>query len=168
MSRGSGPIELGVIRVLEKSAGANGMTPEEVAWFMTKRPERPETTRTAFHASVRRALRRLLDKRIVTEVQPHRYSLPAWERQFRAQREASERYQRRRAREAQRRHERVFPGFGALYGTAAEPSREEQTLIKLLGMLGSEHDGEVLNAARQIERKRRQMGKTWEELLVPD
>jgi hypothetical protein len=39
-------------------------------------------------------------------------------------------------------------------------------LVKLLGMLGSDHDGEVVNAARQIEKLRRQIGLTWDELIV--
>ena len=40
-------------------------------------------------------------------------------------------------------------------------------LAKTLGMLGSEHDGEVLAAARQAERLRRQMGAAWSDLISP-
>lgn len=38
-------------------------------------------------------------------------------------------------------------------------------LIKLLGMLGSAHDGEVLNAAKLAQRTLGECGITWEELL---
>jgi hypothetical protein len=37
-------------------------------------------------------------------------------------------------------------------------------LAKLLGMLGSEHDGEALAAARQVERLRTEAGLTWAEI----
>jgi hypothetical protein len=40
-------------------------------------------------------------------------------------------------------------------------------LAKILGMLGSAHDGEVIAAARQAERIRREAGATWRELLSP-
>jgi hypothetical protein len=39
-------------------------------------------------------------------------------------------------------------------------------LAKFLGMLGSNHDGEVLNAARIAERLRKQLDKTWVSLLT--
>ncbi len=39
-------------------------------------------------------------------------------------------------------------------------------LAKFLGMLGSNHDGEVLNAARIAERLRKQLDKTWVALLI--
>lgn len=38
-------------------------------------------------------------------------------------------------------------------------------LIQLLGMLGSEHDGEVLNAARLAQRELGAMGVTWAEVI---
>jgi hypothetical protein len=40
-----------------------------------------------------------------------------------------------------------------------------EKLAAVLGMLGSEHDGEVLAAARAAERLRAQAGATWAELL---
>jgi hypothetical protein len=39
-------------------------------------------------------------------------------------------------------------------------------LIKLLGMLGSEHDGECLNAARSAQRLVKEAGETWEQVLM--
>jgi hypothetical protein len=39
-------------------------------------------------------------------------------------------------------------------------------LVAVLGMLGSAHDGEVLNAARLAERFRKQLNLTWPELFA--
>jgi hypothetical protein len=39
-------------------------------------------------------------------------------------------------------------------------------LAKVLGMLAFAHDAEVLVAARQAERLRRELGVTWKELLA--
>jgi hypothetical protein len=36
----------------------------------------------------------------------------------------------------------------------------------VLGLLSSEHDGEVVVAARQAERLRRELGCSWNELLA--
>jgi hypothetical protein len=44
---------------------------------------------------------------------------------------------------------------------------DRERLSKLLGMLGSEHDGEALAAARQAERLRAEAGLTWAEILLP-
>jgi hypothetical protein len=38
-------------------------------------------------------------------------------------------------------------------------------LIKVLGMLGSSHDGERANAALQAERIRKEAGLTWSDIL---
>lgn len=40
-----------------------------------------------------------------------------------------------------------------------------ERLAKILGMLGSEHDGEVLNAGRQAEAVRREAGLTWVQII---
>ena len=45
---------------------------------------------------------------------------------------------------------------------AADPDK----LARVLGLLGSDHDGEVIAAARAAERLRRQTGKSWTELLL--
>lgn len=41
-------------------------------------------------------------------------------------------------------------------------------LIKLLGMLGSDHEGEVVNAARMAQRLLGSEGMTWVEVLAPN
>jgi hypothetical protein len=43
---------------------------------------------------------------------------------------------------------------------------DRERLAKLLGLLGSEFDGEVAAAARQAERLRREAGLTWPEILT--
>ena len=42
-----------------------------------------------------------------------------------------------------------------------------QRLARVCGLLGSDHDGEALAAARQAEKIRKKVGLTWDELLVP-
>lgn len=42
-----------------------------------------------------------------------------------------------------------------------------QRLARLLGMLGSAHDGEVLNAARLADRLVRDHGTTWHDVVRP-
>ncbi|MFL5252568.1 MAG: hypothetical protein ACJ8AI_06680 [Rhodopila sp.] len=44
---------------------------------------------------------------------------------------------------------------------------DRQRLARVCGLLGSDHDGEALAAARQAEKIRKKVGLTWEELLVP-
>lgn len=43
-----------------------------------------------------------------------------------------------------------------------------EKLAAVLGMLGSDHDGEVLAAARQAERMRRQAGLAWADLIAAE
>jgi hypothetical protein len=40
-----------------------------------------------------------------------------------------------------------------------------QRLARLLGVMGSDHDGEVLNAARMADRLVREQGATWHEVV---
>src|SRR5690348_2846561 len=46
-------------------------------------------------------------------------------------------------------------------------SLDRERLAKLLGLLGSNHDGEVLAAARQAERLRSAAGVTWADIISP-
>jgi len=46
-------------------------------------------------------------------------------------------------------------------------SLDRERLAKLLGMLGSAHDGEVIAAARQAERLRQGAGLTWDDIVQP-
>jgi hypothetical protein len=72
-----------------------------------------------------------------------------WAREIARQRQAREEARERLRQEAARLRK-------------AAPS----TLARVLGMLGSSHDGEALAAARKAEEIRRGMGKTWQQLLA--
>jgi hypothetical protein len=50
---------------------------------------------------------------------------------------------------------------------AALPPADRTRLANLLGMLGSEHDGEIINAARAATRLVRDRGLTWHQVLAP-
>jgi hypothetical protein len=43
---------------------------------------------------------------------------------------------------------------------------DRKRLAAVLGMLGSAHGGEVMNAARQAERIRHEAGATWHEIII--
>jgi hypothetical protein len=72
----------------------------------------------------------------------------------------------RRAREEARRA-RGRASWERWTGGAAEIHSSSRTLlVKALGMLGSDHDGEILAAARTAEQQRRKLNLTWDELIV--
>lgn len=48
----------------------------------------------------------------------------------------------------------------------AVPQAVRDRLARLLGMVGSAHDGEALNAARLADKLLRQTGATWFEILT--
>jgi hypothetical protein len=49
----------------------------------------------------------------------------------------------------------------------AVPQAIRDRLARLLGMVGSAHDGEALNAARLADKVVRSLGLTWTEVLAP-
>jgi hypothetical protein len=72
----------------------------------------------------------------------------------------------RRARE-EARPARERASWGRWTGGAAEIHSSSRTLlVKALGMLGSDHDGGILAAARTAEQQRRKLNLTWDELIV--
>lgn len=46
-------------------------------------------------------------------------------------------------------------------------SGARETLVKALGMLGSEHAGERASAAMVVEKLRAKLGLTWDHLIIP-
>jgi hypothetical protein len=50
---------------------------------------------------------------------------------------------------------------------AALPPDAAAKLVKILGMLGSDHDGECVAAARQATRLIKSHNATWEHVLAP-
>ena len=80
----------------------------------------------------------------------------------RAQRRERDRARRQKRRyEADQEDEESRMAWQHLQDRAHDTARLEH----LLGMLGSAHEGEVLNAARLAEKERRRLGKTWKEIL---
>ena len=47
------------------------------------------------------------------------------------------------------------------------PGRSRELLIKALGMLSSVHEGERANAGSIVEKRRLELGMTWDELIIP-
>ena len=109
--------------------------------------------------SVRRALYSLERKGLVIrrEAPPGR-SKWLWTLASAAKREARRQRRAREKTEGARRRKKFLERADAATATNAR-------LAKLLGMLGSDHDGEVLSAARQVEAERRKLGKVWTEIL---
>jgi predicted AAA+ superfamily ATPase len=70
---------------------------------------------------------------------------------------------------ANRNYERLEEEYSKLRKEALERLRKEQperdVLVKILGMLGSEHDGEALAAARNAEKLRSKLGLGWDQIV---
>jgi colicin import membrane protein len=58
--------------------------------------------------------------------------------------------------------------FDHLFGkkTAQINAAQRDTLMKCLGLLGSEHAGEVANAAAMAEKVRKKLNASWDDLIV--
>jgi hypothetical protein len=81
------------------------------------------------------------------------------------ERKKAEANARRAREEARRARERA--SWGRWTSGAAEIHSSSRTLlVKALGMLGSDHDDEILAAARTAEQQRRKLNLTWDELIV--
>src|SRR6185437_13525186 len=53
-------------------------------------------------------------------------------------------------------------------GPVVHQNERLKFLSKILGMLGSSEDGEVLAAARKAEAKRAELGLSWEMIIMGD
>jgi hypothetical protein len=134
------------------------LSTKQLAWWIAKGAPTP-----SIRASVRRALGRLEQEKLVMgDPASKTWVLTQAERRRERKRQEADgaRRERRRDQEAEAEQKSI---------RAPPPPKtvDRALLAKLLGMLGSSHDGEVLNAARLVERERRRCGKTWEELLEP-
>jgi hypothetical protein len=69
--------------------------------------------------------------------------------------------QYREVRRLQEENDRLKAQLDRVLASAIDRAK----LAKILGRLGSRHDGEVMNAARMAEDLRRQAGLSWEDLL---
>ncbi len=160
MSRGFGRIEREIIEILDLVFGTTGPTGAGLAEWITGTADSP---------SVRRALKRLEAKGVVTPLPKRNGRSIAWVLTKTAKNEA--RRKRRRERDRARRQKRKYEAnqenveSRLAQQRLQDRVRETTRLERLLGMLGSAHEGEVSNAARMIERERSRLGKTWKELL---
>ena len=81
--------------------------------------------------------------------------------------EAKARRKRTRTTERQEQENERISAFlvgSAKVATPLEPAARAK-LVKVLGLLGSGHDSEILTAARQAERLRAERGRTWDDLI---
>ena len=68
------------------------------------------------------------------------------------------------ARRAQ--HEAFAEMFGDRRERKVMDAKARDILVKALGMLGSDSDGEVLNAAHVAEKQRRNLNMTWDDIII--
>lgn len=164
MSRGFGQIERAIIEFFDGGGpdflGATGAAIAQCA------------TGTRDNSSVRRALKRLEAKGLIVLL-PKRDGRPIIWGLTSAAKDATRRKQRRerdRARRQRRKYEahQEDQESWAAWQRHQDRARSTALLENLLGMLGSAHEGEVINAARLAERERRRLGKTWKEILSRD
>jgi hypothetical protein len=115
-----------------------------------------DTPTTAQIVSVRRALRSLQRKDLVERVSAAR-----------GRRDGSWKLKEAEPRRRRRQHSEDFDErLSQIVDIPPKaPTEDKQKLVMILGMLGSEHDGEIVVAARQAEKLRRKLGMTWEQLL---
>ena len=71
----------------------------------------------------------------------------------------------RRKEKARRKFERIRAEFERRAKEEEMPKVPVTRIAKLLGMLGSAHDGEVVAAARAPEAELKRLGLTWAEVL---
>jgi predicted Zn-ribbon and HTH transcriptional regulator len=154
MSHGLGKIERRILKELKRAQ--RPLTANEVLAFclFLKTP--------ATAVAVRRALGSLERKGFMVRVKPDwpTAARVAWELSDVEKR--AERARKRRDRKAEADMDSVREEIAALNAETTEKDR----LAKLLGMLGSHYDGEVLSAARLVEAERKHIGKTWADILL--
>ena len=71
---------------------------------------------------------------------------------------------RKRTRTTERQEQESLLVGSAKAATPRKPAARAK-LVKVLGLLGSGHDGEILTASRQAERLRAERGRTWDDLI---
>jgi hypothetical protein len=165
MSKGLGRVER---RVLEQ-------VDVDQSWLMVGRtvPDLRTALPEIAEPSLRRALRSLERKGLVQHLRGKRgQSCDQWLAVAAVKRQAKREREERRREKAGFRNEqdekeqeaRSKRLLAAILGDGkVDPAAA--TLAKVLGRLGSAHEGEVLAAALKAEEIRKKTGKTWEQLL---
>ena len=115
--------------------------------------------------AVRRALRALERESLVCIYEPGASGTTKLWTLTEAQRKRAERERaREKARERKaKRDEEDYLKFSSI--REMEPQPERDLLIKILGMLSSNHGGEVLSAARKAEELRAKLGLSWDQIV---
>jgi hypothetical protein len=130
------------------------------------------STSPAALVSIRRAARALEATGLIVTV-PDISTSKFWRLAAADKRHQAKKKAKERKRTDERRQEEDQARRRAMEKDYEPPKRssdpEMAKLAKILGMLGSDADGEVLAAARRAEKLRCQMDITWDRLLrVPD
>jgi hypothetical protein len=157
MSRGAGKVERGIL-----SAVSNGMP-----WCTYDLADRIlRSTSDSAQVSVRRALRKLAAQGRVSQV-PSDLITKVWCQATVEKRRQSREQAKQRKRQEERAQREEDARRAAAFDRQTLPRAGDRgKLAKILAMLSSTHDGEVLAAARRAERLRKQMDMSWEGLLA--
>jgi hypothetical protein len=160
MSRGHGRVERTILWVLGFHDRVDvGL----IAWHLNKNYRDKITNAPvsdAMRTSINRAFRNLCRGGAVVEVD-RSGSAKMWTLTERHRKEqANERARERRQSRKQQEWEHIFERK-----ETEQKAEDEAQLIKILGLLGSDHDGEALAAARLAEKERRKRGLTWGEIV---
>ena len=160
MSRGLGRVEL---RILEILAGSERLRPAQIAFEIAGRTE----PTVALAASVRRALTGLRKKGRLVSVMGDWMLAETWQWR-REQRERGDELARRRETQEPSEERAVDERTreDGEFDNQIDYRVEGRRLSKILALLGSPHEGEVLNAARHAEQIRRRLRLSWEEMIT--
>lgn len=164
MSRGLGSMERELLGILARVRGGHIPASDLIRYVAHQR----QVDRTAaLDASVRRALASLRAKGLAFQDE-HKHWVPQQEHARAKARDRSRKRRRQSKDEQARERARAWRELNEEMEEDArkrEQASPTRVLAKLLGMMGSHHDGEVLAAARKAEAERRRLDKSWSDLL---
>jgi hypothetical protein len=149
---------------------------DKIAQHAEEGDEEAELAAVRARVAVEEAAQRAAEAAQREEVERQRRQREEVRQAAEAMREKIEAEARQRAKERQERREweaRSRAEFAQMFNerqrekqaTAAERVKAAPEFAKILGLLGSEHDGEVLNAASQAERLRKKVQAQWSDLI---
>jgi hypothetical protein len=174
MSHGPGKLQRQILEFMRQHALKCQRTPQREHWLVepliVNLISRRRVMASRQHADARKRIRRACN-RLAATGHLHRFG-KSWALPPETNAEAKSRRKRfrisaRDEREQAERLARMRPLFDPTLVKATPLDRATRIkLTKMLGLLGSEHDGEVLNAARQVERLRTEIGATWADLIA--
>lgn len=158
MSRGLGRVQRMILECLsvEESASAEIIAKFVFHGELGKRGVPSQS----MLVSVRRSLAGFLHLELVGRTFDREMGVWKWESiETHRKRQKREKVRERASARARARRDKAFKQ------REAEANSGVYLLAKILGMLGSDHDAEVLVAAHRAEDQRRKLGMTWSQLL---